>query len=225
MKTEKMIMARFGLKYGEACKIVKEARVNLGLPSSCAWTEELEKESCRLCEGDKEDDNNTTTTKSKLVAHDSISTVTTSGSTTTSPPPATSCVTISTSQPQAVASPKNKNTSQTQIYTIVSENTASQAPKSSQKAAKTFTSNKLVTDLQNDTLLEGATIKQKAPKLPIRQSSDTRLEDTGCLEYDSAVEECDDGDDSASYSDDECANIPLPVIRPLRRTDSRTKHA
>ncbi|GKY92421.1 hypothetical protein MPSEU_000212700 [Mayamaea pseudoterrestris] len=212
MKTEKMIMSKFGLKYGEASKIVKQARLNLGLPPSCTWTEELEEVSCRLCAG--ESDNNHVS--KSLVAHDSISTT------------ATSTSTIDNA---------SRTTKPNQPIDNDRTNTPSMQPRATSKASECtsrqfvqngeiFTANKLVADLQHDTLLEGtADQTQSAPKLPVRKSSNSNLEDSGSCNIDDA-NAVNVNDESDSYSDDdEAADMPLPVIRPLRRTDDRTKYA
>ena len=202
-------MAKFGLKFGEAKTIVKKARETLGISPSCVWTEELEEEACRLCGG--ENDHGNLYGRVGAGAQDSVSTAATSASTTAPPSSKTSSASSTMAFKKPIAPPQQKDSS---------ENIGCWSPTGSPKGRRSIGS-KHVADLQHETFLEGANIKQEAPKIPVRRHSNQNLNDNDADA--SGSEE----DDSGSYfnDDEEDANMPLPVIRPLRRTDSRSKHA
>lgn len=200
-------MARFGLKYGEASKIVKQARANLGIPQSCAWTEDLEEEACKLCGG--ESDNSNSGDGGKPAADDSVATANTGESSSTTK--------VSLNSTSLNVTTKKKKMAPKQHAS--SEDIGCWTPKESQKGKVSFGSKK-VADLQHDTLLEGAEVERNAPKIPIRKSSNNNLEDSGVFDYNGEEDHC-----YESYEDADMDDAPLPVIRPLRRTDSRTKHA
>jgi hypothetical protein len=215
MKTTKMIMAKFGLKFTDANKIVTLARSNLGLSTSVAWTEELEAEAFRLCSGESDSNNNNNQTNSDPSASasnnktaasisSSVSTLTastTSASTSTSPSRATTKKKTIVKQPQQVSEESSLGRSPTKVRGGC----------------------KMVTDMQHDTLLEGVSPKRMdPPKLPVRRDSNGDLDDSsgGPLNCNN---DKDDGDSSSDSSDSD-GDRRMPQIRPLRRTDSRSRH-